>query len=604
MTLKKGNCQFSSYIIIGYVIGEWIMKIDSALINNIRNKVDIVEVVSAYIPLTTRGKNYFGVCPFHDDHSPSMSVSQDRQIYTCFSCGATGNVFKFLQDYEHISFIEAVKKCADMCGVDLDLKINDSNQPIKKYKELYDIYSVSHKFYQNNINSVLGKTAKDYLYSRGIMDNEIKKFEIGLSLSDYDMLVKLLHQKQFNDKDLLKSGLANANENGLYDIYRSRIMFPLHDLNGQVIGYNGRIYQGETTNKYVNSKETDIFKKRDYLYNYHRAKDVARDKKEIIIMEGPMDVIRASTIGIDNVVATLGTAFSPSQCNLIKRLSTNVILCFDGDEAGLKATKSAINELQRVGINPKIVRLPNNSDPDEYILKNGKDSFKNILSKAYNVMEFKEILLKKDINFGSAEDISNYIKAMINEINNINDDILKELTINKLCEDTKISKDMIISKLNPKEEPLIEIKRAPKRRMDKYEKSVQGLLYYMLKEPEVIKIYDKKITHIANDRYRHLAFQISAFFKQNGYINMADLLTELRDDEESIKTIGEISSLNLKEAYSLDEIEDYLNNIKEYNDLKRIDKYKTELAMSNDLNQKLALANKLIEFKLRSEEND
>lgn len=580
------------------------MKIDNVLINDIRNKVDIVELISNYIPLTTRGKNYFCVCPFHDDHSPSMSISKERQIYTCFSCGATGNVFKFLQDYEHISFVEAVKKCADMCGIQLDVTIKSENSNIKKYQELYDIYSISQKFYQNNINSSLGHKAKEYLYSRQLTDNEIKKFGIGLSLNDYDMLVKLLKQKKFSDKDLLKSGLINANDNGLYDVYRSRIMYPLHDINGNVVGYNGRIYQGEEINKYINSKESEIFKKRDFLFNYHRAKDCSREKKEIIVMEGPMDVIRASTIGIENVVATLGTAIGTSQCNLIKRLSSNVILCFDGDEAGTKATKTALREFQKVGISPKIVCLPVGQDPDEYIRQYGQDKFSNLLNNAYNIVEYKEYLLKKDINFNNPEDISNYIKSMIEEINQIDDDILKEITINKLCDDTKISKETILNKLQPTKENKVEVVIPKKKNYSKYEKSAQNLIYYMMRNPEVIKIYDKKITHIEDARYRHLAFQISTFFKQNGYINIADLLTELRDDEESIKTIGIIESLDIKKDFCYEEIDDYLNNIKEYNDLKRIDKYKTELAMSNDLSQKLELANKLIEFKLRSEEND
>ena len=577
-------------------------KIDSSIINDIRNKVDIVDVISSYIPLETRGKNYFGVCPFHDDHSPSMSVSRDKQIYTCFTCGATGNVFRFLQDYEHISFIESVKKCADIAGIELNISTNDN--VIKKNKELYDIYKISQKFYQNNINSTLGKNAKDYLYDRKLTDAEIKKFEIGLSLNEYDMLTKLLIQKSFTEKDLIKSGLVNANDESLYDVYRNRIMFPLHDLNGHVIGYNGRAYQGDITNKYVNSKETEIFKKRDFLYNYHRAKEPGREKKEIIVMEGPMDVIRASTIGIDNVVAILGTAFSPTQSNLIKRISTNVILCFDGDAAGLKATKLAITELQKMGVNPKIVRLPDNLDPDEYIKKYGKDKFTEQLNKAYNVMEFKELLLKSDINLNSSEDMAKYIKLMIEEINKIDDDILRELTINKLCDETKISREVILDKLKQKEEK-VEVKpKKEKKNNNKYEKSVECLMFHMLYSPEVIKLYDKKVTHIFDDSYRHLGFQICAFYKQHGYIDVSDLLTELNDDEETTKTIGKILSLGLKEEYTIDEINDYLNNIQEYNDLKKVNLYKNELSMSDDLNEKLELAKKLIEYKLRSEEND
>ena len=178
---------------------------DNNLLNEIRNKVDIVDVISSYLPLTPKGKNYFGVCPFHDDHSPSMSVSKEKQIYTCFSCGATGNVFKFIEDYENISFMEAVKKCADIAGVEVNIK---GKSDYNKYQSLYDIYELSQKFYQNNINSALGKKAKEYLYSRNLNDEVIKEFGIGLSLGDRAILTKML-LKKFSEDDLLKSGLVN-----------------------------------------------------------------------------------------------------------------------------------------------------------------------------------------------------------------------------------------------------------------------------------------------------------------------------------------------------------------------------------------------------------
>ena len=322
-------------------------------------------------------------------------------------------------------------------------------------------------------------------------------------------------------------------------------------------------------------------------------------------MEGPMDVIRASTIGIDNVVATLGTSFSSSQANLIKRLSNNVILCFDGDDAGLKGTKSAILELQKIDINPKIVRLPDDLDPDEYIKKYGKDKFVSILNNAYNILEFKEILLKSEINLNKAEDMSKYIKIMIDEINSIDDDILKEITINQLVEETKVSKDTIIGKLKPKEKVVTYTSfNTNKKNTDKYTKSIEALLYYMLYDESVINEYDKRITHIADDNYRHLGFQISAFYKKNGYIDVADLLTEVNDDSEIEKTIGKIMSLELSDNFTMEQIDDYLKNIKEYNDLKVMNKYKDDMLKSNTMEEKMALAQKLIDHKLRSEEND
>ena len=580
-------------------LGSDFMRIDNNTINEIRENIDIVDVISNYLPLTSKGKNYFGVCPFHDDHSPSMSVSKERQIYTCFSCGATGNVFKFIQDYENISFIEAVKKCADMVGISLDIgKITTKN----KHQDLYDIYELSFKFYQNNINTELGKKAKEYLHNRSLDDVTIKEFGIGLSLNEKDVLTKLLKSKKYSDDILIKSGLVNENNYVLNDVYRNRIMFPLYDLNGKVIGYNGRVYNGEKENKYINSKETDIFKKRELLYNYHRAKEECRKKKSIIIMEGPMDVIRAYTIGVKNCVAALGTAFGSEQAMLIRKLSSDVILCFDGDDAGLKGTKSAIEELGKLGIIPKIMRLENNSDPDEYILKNGKEAFLNKINNPMDLMEFKETLLKKEYNLNNSLELSNYVNKMIEEINNIYEDILREISINKLSEETKLDINLLKSKLKEKEPIKIEVKRNTKIKMDKYVKSEMYLLYYMLIDKEVIKMYEKKITHMPTELYRQLAFQIVYFYKENGYINVADFITFLGDDIDSIKAIGDITNLDLSDEVNYDAIDDYLNNIREYNEKQISNIYKNKIAKEVNLEKRIELANKKIEYKRRREE--
>ncbi len=582
------------------------MKLENSTINDIRNGVDIVDVISSYLPLTAKGKNYFGVCPFHDDHSPSMSVSKEKQIYTCFSCGATGNVFKFLQDYENISFMEAVAKCADIAGIPISLGQYEKKD--NKYQELYDIYEVSQKFYQNNMNSSQAKEAKEYLYQRQLDDTLIKEFGIGLSLNESNMLTKLLKKKNYSDKVLLASGLVGEENNrvDLYDLYRNRIMFPLHDSSGKLVAYNGRAYHGEATNKYVNTKETPIFKKREILYNYHRAKEVARIKKQIIIMEGPMDVIRAYTIGVTNVVASLGTAFGSEQAMLVRKLSSNVVLCFDGDAAGLKATKSAIEEFAKIGIQPSVIRLEDDSDPDEYIKKYGKDSFLEKVKNAMNPIEFKEFLLKDNLDMNNSIDMANYANAMIEEIKKMDDEVLQEVSITKLSEETHLSLDFLRSKIAKEQQKVVaqEISSEKKKKLTKCERSERNLLYYMLRFPNAIKMYDKKITHMPTDRYRHLAFQVSTFLKQYGYIDIADLLTELREDEEAIETIGELSSLTLPEEMKVEEVDDYLKNIKEYNEKLQLDKYRKELFNSNNYDRKLELAQKLVDYKMRSEEEN
>ena len=573
---------------------------DNNLINEIKNSVNIVDVISSYLPLSAKGKNYFGVCPFHDDHSPSMSVSPDKQIYTCFSCGATGNVIKFIQDYESISFLEALKKVADIAGISVNIKgRNDYN----KYQDLYDIYELAQKFYQNNIYSSKGKKAIDYLHTRHIDDDVIKEFGIGLSLPERDILTKMLKNK-YDESTLLKSGLINEGEYDLYDVYHNRIMFPLYSLSGQVIGYNGRVYNGETENKYVNSKETPIFKKRELLYNYHRCKDECRSKKCVYIVEGPMDVIRCYTVGVKNVVAALGTAFGHEQAMLIRKLASDVILMYDGDDAGLKGTKITITELEKVGITPKIVRLEDNMDPDEYIITKGKDAFLSKISNPMNIMDFKASLLKMNNNLNSSEDLAMYANNMILEISKIDDEVLKEISINKLSDETKLDVNFIKDKVASLK-PIKEIKNEVKiTKLSKYEKSEQALLYYMLRSEMVIKIYDKKITYMPTAKYRHLAFQISYFYKQHGFINISDLITEIRDDEESLKTIGEVNMLNLSDEVDVEAIDDYINNIRIYNEKNEADKYKSELKQEVDLKKKVELAMKAIAFKKRREEEN
>ncbi len=576
------------------------MQMDNNLINEIRNSVDIVDVIASYIPLTSRGKNYFGVCPFHDDHSPSMSVSKEKQIYTCFSCGATGNVFNFIQDYEKISFKDALKKCAEIAGIDVNIQ-GDSKKI--KNQELYDIYNIAQKFYQNNLNTEYGKKAINYLQSRGLTIDTIKHFNIGLSLNTNDSLFNILKKKNYSSKLLINSGLITENNT---DIFKNRIMFPLYDPNGRLVGYNGRIYNNEDTNRYVNTKETEIFHKRDFIYNYHGVLEDVRRQKCVIIMEGPMDIINSYQNGIKNVVATMGTAFTPEHALLIRRLKCDVILCFDGDDAGIKGTKLAIDELTKIGIIPKVVMLESGLDPDTSIKKDVK-AFKEQLNNPLTIMEFKEKMLHNNLNLNNTEELAIYVNDMLKEIAKIDDDILKEITINKLASESKLDKELLLEtleNLNEDKKVIVEDKKTEKKKIDKYEKSERNLLYYMLHFGDVITMYDKKVTHISNDSYRKLAYQISAFYKKNKYINVADLITELKDDKDAIKTIGELESLNLHEKYTEEEIDDYLNNIYEENINNQISIYKKELKNENSLDKKIEYANKLVEFKLRSEEND
>lgn len=248
-------------------------------IEQIRKSANIIDIISSYIPLTQKGKNYFGVCPFHEDHSPSMSVSEEKQIYKCFSCGAAGNVFTFVSEYENVKFLEAVKIVADKCGIPFHGTITKERPKVNK--EEYEIMSLALKFYQNNLQSTEGKIAKEYLKKRALDETVIKEFDLGLALGGNVSLNKLLLSKKYSTDTLIKLGLVNEHDGYINDIFKYRIMFPIHDLDGNVVGFTGRIYENNDQAKYINSKESVIFKKGQILFNYHRAKSEIKRKKKL-----------------------------------------------------------------------------------------------------------------------------------------------------------------------------------------------------------------------------------------------------------------------------------------------------------------------------------
>ena len=571
--------------------GDFMNVLSQEKISEIRNSINIVDVISSYIPLTPKGKNYFGVCPFHDDTNPSMSVSPSRQIYKCFSCGATGTVFKFIMDYENISFMEAVKKVADLGGIAVNIGKVRKKQT---HPELHQIYDLSLKFYINNLNTAAGKEAREYLNNRNINEEVIKEFQIGLALKK-DMLSKILTQK-FKPTEVLKSALIGKTDYGDYDLFYDRIMFPLYDLDGNPVAYSGRIYNRQDNSKYFNTRETEIFKKGELIYNYHRARDEARRKNQVIVMEGFMDVIRAYTIDVKNVIATMGTAVTDVQANLIKRMAKEIILCFDGDEAGAKATMACSNELLKIGVTPKIIRLENNLDPDEYIQKHGKEAFRKKIDNPISVMDFKLSYLKNGKDLNSSVDQAKYINELIVELNKIDDDILKDLTIKKVATEMNVDESLIRNHLEKKEVKPIRQSEPPSV-TTKYEKAESGLIYYMLKSPEVITMYNNKVTYIPTKEYRQLAREISAFYKNFGFINEASFIDYIECDSELMETIGKINKNNTKETYTLEEIEDYINVIKDYNVKEEIKRLTNRMKNLTDPLDKAKIAEEIVGLK-------
>lgn len=545
--------------------------ISNDVMNEIRNKTDIVDVISKYITLTKRGKNYFGVCPFHDDHSPSMSVSPEKQIYTCFSCGASGNVFTFVADFEKISFAQAVRLLGEKVGISVGGISNFS----EKKDEYFEIYELANKFYQNSLFTNLGKNAIEYLKKRNIDKETIKKFGIGLSIQKVS-LTDYLKNKKYDIDKLINIGITNDQGN---DIFINRIMFPIYDLSGNPVAFSGRIYNTKDTSKYVNTKETDKFKKGKLLYNYHIAKEHLKKNDSIIIMEGQMDVIRASTIGINNCIATMGTALTKDHKNIIKNMTNNIVLCFDGDEAGEKATVNAIELLEDTNIDIKVVRLPNNMDPDEYILKEGKDSFFAQIKNAINLIDYKMELLKKNKDFGNIKDVSSYINSVLKELIDEKDDITIELNLKKLSDNFNIDYKTIKNKYNNLVKNKKEIKREikPKKTYDKYRMAENYLIYYMIRDEKVLNMVENKVGYFPTKNIRELSNEIIYYFHKYGIINIADFISYISDRAEILKTFQDIIAMEIKDEFQIQEIEDYIFVINDYHKEMRI----------NNLNKKL-----------------
>lgn len=549
--------------------------IDEETIQAIRRKHPIKEIVERYIPLTKRGDDYWGLCPFHADNHPSMSVSTRLDMFQCFVCKKAGNVFNFIAGMENITYGEAINKLAQEDGYEVgSVKRVDPN--LKNY----EIMLLAVKYYQNNINSVLGENAISYLQERKIGWETIKKFELGVSISKQPLTPFLLNQYDLNT--LIDLGLTNTEQK---DIFNDRIMIPIHDLYGNPIGFGARIYQTKDSSKYINTKATKIFDKGNILYNYHRAHQSLIKEDSMIIMEGYFDVIRASTIGVDCCVAPMGTSLTKNHIQILKKVTKHVILCFDGDDAGKKATIHAIPLLEEAGIDTKIIRLEE-KDPDDFILKRGKEAFLEKLKNPLTVIDFKMSVLGEEKNLNDVQETSTYIDQVIHELLKEKDNILVELTLKKLSTRFNLEyptlKSRYLEYQSKNNIPVVEVPKMVSKKSNQYGQAVDNLLYYMIESPDVTEKALAKVSTILDDKKRRLFNEIIYYQRQYGQIIVADFSTYLSTKTNVFDTFEEIFSLNLKHSYTEEEIDDYIKCINYYDKKNIIDKLKVNLQKETD----------------------
>lgn len=416
------------------------------IIDEVRQSNDIVDVISQYMYLKRSGRNYFGLCPFHNEKSPSFSVSPDKQIFHCFGCGVGGNVISFIMKIEGCGFVEAIQILAEKANIQLPTLENNVDSQREELKaKVYKVNEFAADFYHKNLYTPNAKIGQEYVKKRMLTNDTLENYKIGFS-GRFNELYMALKHNGFGDQEILESGLVNRNDNGQYiDRYRNRLMFPICDVRGRVIAFGGRVLD-DSKPKYINSPENVIYSKGRHLFGLNVAKKY--DTKQLLIVEGYMDVISLHQRGVKNVVGALGTALTQQQGFLLRKNAEQVILSFDSDEAGQTAKLRAIDVLQSMGLDLRVLQMEGAKDPDEYIIKYGNARFKNVVDRAISVLEFKIKILKNKLNLDNINDKIKFLNEIAKLLSNIDNTMEREIYIEKISDTYQISKEAIYAEVN------------------------------------------------------------------------------------------------------------------------------------------------------------
>ena len=508
-------------------------------IREIRESNDIVDIISQHIALKRTGSNFVGLCPFHNEKTPSFSVSPSKQMYHCFGCGAGGDVIAFIMEYSKLDFVEALKLLAERANIVLDEKGTNVNTKKEKEKNmLYSLNKEAARYYFNNLTK--DKTALKYLYDRGIQDKTIRTYGLGYSNNSWDDIYTFLKSKGYSEIDIEKAGLIIKHRDGnrYYDRFRGRVMFPIIDVRGRIIGFGGRVVR-DGQPKYLNSPDTTVFSKGYNLYGLNIAKKYSRDK--ILLVEGYMDVISLYQYGINYCVASLGTALTLNQSKLLKRYSNDIYICYDSDNAGLSAADRALDVLREENINAKVILLPTGKDPDDFIKENGRERFENLFKDSYNYLDFKINFYRKKYDLNTVEGKVSFTTDISSMLKNIKSPIELDAYVKKVSQETNISVDAIKEEINHNRDSYVNSVIKDKyinvnyRNNNKY--NILPVKYnlesgHLMAEKKLLYfiINDKNIYNHIKDRFR------PEDFLNHVYRRAADITYELYNSGEKINS--------------------------------------------------------------------
>ena len=535
------------------------------IVEEVRTKNDIVDIVSGYVKLQKKGSNYFGLCPFHNEKSPSFSVSPSKQMYYCFGCGAGGNAITFLMEYENYSFPEALQVLADRAGVELPKEemTKEARAQADLRATLLEINKLAANYFYYQLKQPQGKLGYDYLTGRKLSDATILHFGLGFANKTSDDLYRYLKSKGYKDEILKETGLVSIEERGTHDKFWNRVMFPIMDVNNRVIGFGGRV-MGDGTPKYLNSPETRLFDKSRNLYGLNYAR--SSRKKYMLICEGYMDVIAMHQAGFTNAVASLGTAFTSQHAMLIKRYTDQVILTYDSDGAGGKAALRAIPILKEVGISCKVLNMKPYKDPDEFIKNMGAEAFQERIDQAQNSFLFEIEVLKRDYNLEDPEQKTNFYNAVARKLLEFPEALERDNYTQAVAREQFIPYQelkQLVSRLSsrivpgaeqtqPREE--FSPRERKKEKEDGARQSQRLLLTWLIEDP---KLFDKIEGVITPDDFRedlyHQVAQMVFDGHARGDVNPAGILNHFINDEEQYKEVAALFNASLKESLNNEE---------------------------------------------------
>ncbi|MDM5293880.1 DNA primase [Peribacillus simplex] len=571
-------------------------RIEDEKINQIREAVDIVDLIGEYVQLKKQGRNYFGLCPFHGENSPSFSVSAEKQIFHCFGCGAGGNIFTFLMDIEGYNFVESAKVLAEKGNVPLDVEINKdskrSNMPAGS-QQMVEAHDLLRKFYHHLlVNTKEGQDALEYLLKRGFTEETIEKFQIGYSLDSWDFVSKFLLKRGFPAEYMEQAGLIiyREKDESYFDRFRNRVMFPIMDHQGNTIAFSGRA-MGDDEPKYLNSPETPIFNKSKTLYNFHHARPHIRKKEQVVIFEGFADCISAVRAGVENSVATMGTALTEQHIQLLKRNTDQILICYDSDSAGLNAANRAVNMLQDHDFSVKVAHMPDNLDPDDYIKEFGEKSFvSEVIGDSLTYMAFKMHYLRRGKNVNNEGDRIQYIEEVLKEISRLPNAVERDHYLRQLSSEFSLSLDALEQQqrqvfFTERKKGALPQPAAQKKMALQYEHKLKPahhnaetkLIAHMLKSRDMTfkiqQLLGQTVFHV--DEHQAIITYLYAFYEDGHEPDTSFFLTYLPDPNLR-RIVSEIEMMSVNEEVTDKELTDCIKQVLKYEKLLKIKEKQVE----------------------------